>query len=472
MTGIDETITRRPSIIGDDMALELLLEKEGDRSKQINAVGVGEPASGSNGVKHGNGHLDGVNGNVKENSISMGSGDSGDSIVRTRQSSVAGTSAPSVSGGRHEPKPDTGVNDTISADGWSAGEVSPWNNHSPSPLSKPNGNDEFHQSLPLAPGVSSCCSGGGQSGDFAKAQLPASTAATPSPLPAMGYFHAPQYSPFIPGQNFQTAPVWYPAGSSTINHPLTPQELVWLQQMRAGLLPAPPPPQQTLPMSVMNVVPTENNTDGSSWSHNCDCGPDCDCLGCVSHPYNRRTVQYVKELRQFTMSDHSHSSCHQSHAQSQSQSQSQVRAQAQAPAPNGFSARGAPSSDVPTSQASNSPAPVTPLCCHSSSKPAHREFDNSHNAPPSPDDDAGTSEAGRISPSAFLYVDYPMATCSESESGCKCGEGCTCIGCLSHGGHDGVALCGDGWSIETAPPQPPSSSPSWWGELGNDDKMW
>jgi hypothetical protein len=128
----------------------------------------------------------------------------------------------------------------------------------------------------------------------------------PPPLASVGCFHPQAYASYIPGQSFQPVPVWYPAGSSTINHPLTPQELVWLQQVRAGVFPTMPPPQQTLPM--MDVVPVPGRSGGSSWARNCACGAGCDCLGCVSHPYNRRTVNYVKELRQFAMNDHSYCS--------------------------------------------------------------------------------------------------------------------------------------------------------------------
>jgi len=41
----------------------------------------------------------------------------------------------------------------------------------------------------------------------------------------------------------------------------------------------------------------------------------------------------------------------------------------------------------------------------------------------------------------FVICDYKyMENCAEGVGGCKCGEGCTCIGCLTHGGHDGVPL--------------------------------
>jgi len=41
----------------------------------------------------------------------------------------------------------------------------------------------------------------------------------------------------------------------------------------------------------------------------------------------------------------------------------------------------------------------------------------------------------------FVICDYKYGTgCSKGMGGCKCGEGCTCIGCLTHGGHDGVLL--------------------------------
>jgi hypothetical protein len=54
--------------------------------------------------------------------------------------------------------------------------------------------------------------------------------------------------------------------------------------------------------------------------------------------------------------------------------------------------------------------------------------------------DIENDEEESISPSAYVHVDYAIRGCTEEIDGCLCGEGCTCVGCLTHGGHDGVEL--------------------------------
>ena len=41
----------------------------------------------------------------------------------------------------------------------------------------------------------------------------------------------------------------------------------------------------------------------------------------------------------------------------------------------------------------------------------------------------------------FVFAAYPYGSeCSNegSRGECKCSEGCTCVGCLTHGGHNGL----------------------------------
>jgi hypothetical protein len=58
------------------------------------------------------------------------------------------------------------------------------------------------------------------------------------------------------------------------------------------------------------------------------------------------------------------------------------------------------------------------------------------------ENDTEIGEEESISPSAYFHVDYPIGGCTEEKDGCLCDEGCTCVGCLTHGGHDGVEFAG------------------------------
>lgn len=45
-----------------------------------------------------------------------------------------------------------------------------------------------------------------------------------------------------------------------------------------------------------------------------------------------------------------------------------------------------------------------------------------------------------LSPSAFLWQEMVLPGCDDATGTCQCGDGCECVGCLTHGGHNGVAL--------------------------------
>jgi len=74
--------------------------------------------------------------------------------------------------------------------------------------------------------------------------------------------------------------------------------------------------------------------------------------------------------------------------------------------------------------------------------PQQQIFDASHLGGGWYEDEIGdTGEMGDFGD--FIICDYQYGStirCSEGIGGCKCDEGCTCVGCLMHGGHDGIPL--------------------------------
>ncbi|EON64098.1 hypothetical protein W97_03328 [Coniosporium apollinis CBS 100218] len=44
-----------------------------------------------------------------------------------------------------------------------------------------------------------------------------------------------------------------------------------------------------------------------------------------------------------------------------------------------------------------------------------------------------------LSPTSFFFNELVLG-CSDATGLCQCGDGCTCVGCLTHGGHNGVPL--------------------------------
>jgi hypothetical protein len=49
-------------------------------------------------------------------------------------------------------------------------------------------------------------------------------------------------------------------------------------------------------------------------------------------------------------------------------------------------------------------------------------------------------EAPTLSPSSFFWSEMVLPGCNDATGTCQCGDGCECVGCLTHGGHNGIAL--------------------------------
>lgn len=80
----------------------------------------------------------------------------------------------------------------------------------------------------------------------------------------------------------------YPNGYTTVNHPLTPQELRMLQATGAWSSGA------AAAWSGIGVGAVGTSPDTE---YSCSCGPGCECLGCAAHPFNTSTLNFVKDMR-------------------------------------------------------------------------------------------------------------------------------------------------------------------------------
>ena len=45
-----------------------------------------------------------------------------------------------------------------------------------------------------------------------------------------------------------------------------------------------------------------------------------------------------------------------------------------------------------------------------------------------------------LSPSSYFWNQMTLPNCSDASGTCQCGDGCACVGCLTHGGHTGEQL--------------------------------
>ncbi|RMZ70699.1 copper-activated transcription factor grisea [Pyrenophora seminiperda CCB06] len=49
-------------------------------------------------------------------------------------------------------------------------------------------------------------------------------------------------------------------------------------------------------------------------------------------------------------------------------------------------------------------------------------------------------ETPTLSPSSYFWNQVTLPSCSDASGTCQCGDGCACVGCLTHGGHTGEQL--------------------------------
>ncbi|EKG20808.1 hypothetical protein MPH_01892 [Macrophomina phaseolina MS6] len=232
------------------------------------------------------------------------------------------------------------------------------------------------------------------------------------------------------------------------------------------------------------------------FQHNCTCGDACACLGCAVHPRNETTVRYLQDVTTFMIHDPFYAGPS-SPSYDNGQVQYQPSFHVSGPANSGtgnhawqgpklgrpfqqrstFKHPGAPYTQeingVSMWQSSNGPStgsvhttPTTELSQYSLQGPPNdhavtqdgkQDFEggqlsyqqpssydssmrNAHFSTPDPAPSTATAETPTLSPSSFFWQQVELPGCDDPSGACRCGDGCQCVGCLTHGGHDGVPL--------------------------------
>ncbi|CUS11299.1 unnamed protein product [Tuber aestivum] len=429
VSGVDGSTTRRASLIGDDAAMEFLWRAQQEVGspdvKVEEGSGYGMIETDLMGVKtRGDGRSRYTNG------VSRAGGPANGFSLTNTEDSFQGREFPvavgatfSPSNGVPTPKPDMG-NGTAPMDDWGSTLDTPFFGETPSTdpphMAKPGSgccsssrstsqtpqtNFDRRSSTVPKPAAPYCNGGAGGGGFIAKPEL------SQMPVPDSQFFASPQHNPTYGATNPLEASLPRPIGPSTVT--LTARELAWVQYLRATGFSSSPP------LLGAGFLPDFQATSGgeeSGQSTKCHCGPECNCLGCISHPYNPRTVEYVKGLRTFALNDYDQPMSP-FHSQSNSPTLPQPHLNGSA---NGVGEAG----DTIASAHRHTATTRANINLIIQTPPP----------PPSPDREssAGAPENG-VSPSAFVLVDYQIGPCSEAETACKCGDGCICLDCLSHG---------------------------------------
>ncbi|KAJ5167033.1 uncharacterized protein N7482_005814 [Penicillium canariense] len=183
-------------------------------------------------------------------------------------------------------------------------------------------------------------------------------------------------------------------------------------------------------MALLNSNPSQNSTFtstnlGGDPCHDCKCGDDCQCLGCAAHPFNNTTRQHVQEMGVIMTFDGEEATPDaMANAYQSSSFQSNT-----ATDPMSFFMQPNPSMDHGVHHNSFDPYPDP-----------NSAMPSGYSSPLS----AGHHLTQQLMhPSEYYTLEYPVgipSACSDVTGSCQCGNDCSCVGCVTHSGHNGVPL--------------------------------
>ncbi|KAJ6109309.1 hypothetical protein N7486_001543 [Penicillium sp. IBT 16267x] len=167
-------------------------------------------------------------------------------------------------------------------------------------------------------------------------------------------------------------------------------------------------------------APAPATTPGGDNCLDCQCGDECQCLGCATHPFNDTTRRHVQEMSDMMSFDGDEPFTDPLRAAWKPHHPLHIPQMTfeefmQQPLPvnhrtrqnqNGYEPYSAPNSTMPSGY--TSPVPTGDQLMH-------------------------TSE--------YITLEYPVgipSACSDVTGSCQCGNDCTCFGCLTHSGHNGI----------------------------------
>lgn len=169
------------------------------------------------------------------------------------------------------------------------------------------------------------------------------------------------------------------------------------------------------------------STPSGDSSYDCKCGDGCQCLGCAAHPFNNTTRQHVQEMgvmMTFDEDEHTPDSIQNSY---------------QTPLPG-------PTTPTPMNFFMQQPPPPMHAIPGNSFDPYSDPNSTMPSGYSSPIPEGHQLNQQLMHPSEYYTLEYPVgipSACSDMTGSCQCGNDCSCVGCLTHSGHNGVSLDAD-----------------------------
>lgn len=202
-------------------------------------------------------------------------------------------------------------------------------------------------------------------------------------------------------------PMYFPSYAATQSTPNFPYQNMSHMGLNQPVMPVFAPSQQPHGFPYATHATCEGGSE-----HTCHCGDGCQCLGCASHPFNNTTKQHVQEMGLMVGLN--------------GEGQNQKSPYSTNPTtPLDYSIPGIHQ---------NLNAGVHPNGMH----PYPGHYGDGYASHASYQQDADFMEA-----SQYYTLEYPVGLpnpCSDVTGSCQCGNDCSCVGCLTHSGHNGFSL--------------------------------
>lgn len=228
----------------------------------------------------------------------------------------------------------------------------------------------------------------------------------------------PLHPPPIPHTTVYSMPATY----ATAENPLTQRQQAYFQQN--GHFYSQNVPHYA-PLGVVgSAAPSADGNAVLSLTHSCTCGPSCQCVFCVAHPYNATTRDRVQTLAHLLPDDVDFPPKNPTQDSYTPPFQSSAESNPIITAPNRMHINEIlHPSDLPQSTH------------FSSSDFSHEVYQEI------PGERLGEVTQPAASSSGYLTMEYEynpleMGRCTDATGTCRCGDDCTCIGCWTHSGHE------------------------------------
>lgn len=171
-----------------------------------------------------------------------------------------------------------------------------------------------------------------------------------------------------------------------------------------------------VPSTELNALPN---------SHNCQCGPGCECVFCATHPLNAATRERVQDLSQIMATDNYWPPNQLSRPQSGYGAAPTNATNTDAVLGQGYLPLNEDYFHSAPIQWQNAPIQVPEL------QPTFDEGALVANG-----DHANEVHPRTMRSSQYITMEYPVnSNCTDATGTCLCGSDCGCIGCVTHQGH-------------------------------------